>query len=148
MTTYSVLGEPCGKGRPRFNRASGRVFTPAKTRAWEQTAAAEFAYQHGLHQPFNAPLAAVIVAVFARPKGLDCSHKRQPCSCADDWRGRQPHIGKPDLDNIAKAVGDALQFGGVVADDSRIVEMMARKTYGAVGEQPRVEVTVEEWRKP
>lgn len=32
---FSVPGKPLGKGRPRFSRASGRAFTPAKTVSYE-----------------------------------------------------------------------------------------------------------------
>src|SRR3990167_10980667 len=35
----TIHDAPQGKGRPRFARASGRTFTPARTRAWEARAA-------------------------------------------------------------------------------------------------------------
>jgi Holliday junction resolvase RusA-like endonuclease len=35
--------------------------------------------------------------------------------------------GKPDLDHLVRAVGDSLTQAGVLADDSLIVEIVARK---------------------
>ena len=34
--TVTIPGEPVGKGRPRFNRRTGRPFTPAKTVEFEK----------------------------------------------------------------------------------------------------------------
>ena len=45
---------------------------------------------------------------------------------------------KPDLDNIAKIICDALN-GFAYADDSRIVSMMINKEYG---ENPGVHVSI------
>ena len=33
--SFTVLGEPTGKGRPRFNTQSGRAYTPKKTVNYE-----------------------------------------------------------------------------------------------------------------
>lgn len=46
---------------------------------------------------------------------------------------------KPDVDNLAKAVTDAMN-GVVYEDDSQIVELVCGKYYGA---EPRVMVTVD-----
>jgi Holliday junction resolvase RusA-like endonuclease len=37
--------------------------------------------------------------------------------------------GKPDLDHLVRAVGDSLTQAGVLADDSLIVEIVARKLW-------------------
>ena len=44
--------------------------------------------------------------------------------------------GKPDLDHLVRAVGDSLTQAGVLADDSLIVEIVARKFW--TGDSPRV----------
>jgi Holliday junction resolvase RusA-like endonuclease len=51
-----------------------------------------------------------------------------------------PHIKKPDADNVAKAVLDALN-GLAFEDDSRIYVLNVAKRYTLV--EPRVEVTME-----
>ena len=45
---------------------------------------------------------------------------------------------KPDADNLAKAITDAMN-GIVYADDAQIAELVCKKLYGA---EPRVMVTV------
>jgi Holliday junction resolvase RusA-like endonuclease len=47
-------------------------------------------------------------------------------------------VGKPDLDNLLKAVLDAIN-AIVFADDSQVVSLLASKTYGA---RPQVSVSV------
>ena len=50
---------------------------------------------------------------------------------------------KPDLDNVLKAVLDAMN-DVVYVDDSQVVNMVAHKRYSA---QPRIEVYVNEYLK-
>ena len=50
------------------------------------------------------------------------------------------HVKKPDADNLAKAIKDAMR-GVVYKDDSQIVELIVRKQYG---DPPRVVIAVEE----
>ena len=117
------------------------MYTPARTVTWERGAAYAMRAAHS-GPPMTGALAVDVLALHQRPQRLDCGHKRQPCSCADDWRDRQPHIGPPDLDNVLKAVCDALQLAGVVADDRTICRATARKDYAARGEEPCVIVTL------
>lgn len=51
-------------------------------------------------------------------------------------------VPRPDVDNFAKAVLDAMN-GIVLADDRQVVELVATKAWAAVGEEGRVEVTIE-----
>jgi len=48
---------------------------------------------------------------------------------------------KPDLDKLARALGDALTISGVLKDDSYIVEWRLMKLY-AEFEQPGVEIEI------
>jgi Holliday junction resolvase RusA-like endonuclease len=52
-----------------------------------------------------------------------------------------PKATKPDADNVAKAVMDALN-GVVWSDDSRIFSLLARKYYAAIGEVSGVHISV------
>ncbi len=82
----TIPGEPVGKGRPRAaaTRAGVRMYTPARTVAWERGAAYVMRQAHS-GPPLTGPLAIEVVALHGRPQRLDCEHKRQPCSCDDDW---------------------------------------------------------------
>jgi len=61
----------------------------------------------------------VIDAVFARPK----SHLQKRGVKAD-----APVLPRPDVDNIAKAVLDALQ--DVMGDDTNVARLVVEKSYG------------------
>ena len=56
---------------------------------------------------------------------------------------REPRCAKPDCDNLAKAVLDALN-GVLWQDDSQVVELSVSKWYAAGDESPRTTIDVEE----
>lgn len=142
MTPWSctIPGQPVGKGRPRFVGPrlgrKARAFTPSRTRAWEASAAL-WLRSAWRAAPADGPVTLRIVAVLARPQRL--MRAREP-------DGRLPHTTKPDADNVAKAVGDALQAAGVVGDDSQVVGLEVVKLYAAKGEDPHVLVELRAWR--
>lgn len=130
---FTVPGEPQGKGRPRFTR-QGRAYTPAKTVEYEQRIAG---------------LAEAAMRPFAGPTALPCYvrvdvHKGIPKSWTRARRIRALDglevPGKPDLDNVAKAVLDALN-GVAYADDAQVVKLVVTKAYSM---EPRLVVTVKE----
>lgn len=53
-----------------------------------------------------------------------------------------PHISVPDVDNVSKAVQDALQKGGLVVNDSRIFDLRVVKWVCGDGEEPGIEVVL------
>lgn len=127
--SFTVPGIPCGKGRPRFVRATGRTYTPSKTVSYEGLIAyAASAAMRGAAL-ITAPVGVKVQAVFPIPASWPQKKKR-----AAQW-----HTSKPDGDNIAKAVGDALN-GIVWKDDSQIARMAISKVYGDV---PGLHVFVE-----
>jgi Holliday junction resolvase RusA-like endonuclease len=85
--------------------------------AYRQAVAA-CAIKAGLTQTAE-PLSVVIDAVFARPK----SHMRK-----SGLRPDAPRLPRPDVDNIAKAVLDALQ--DVIGDDTNVSRLVVEKSYG------------------
>jgi Holliday junction resolvase RusA-like endonuclease len=127
----TIPGPPQGKGRARFG--NGRAYTPAKTVAYEkQIAAAAREAMHG-REPLDGPVHVVVNAFFAVPKSW--SKKRR----ADAMQRLAWHTGKPDGDNIAKAVCDGLN-GITWADDCQVAFLKVTKQYAEVA---RVEVMVE-----
>lgn len=128
--TFSVDGDPVPQPRPRVSTRGGfaRAYVPKDhaVHAYRQAIAAA-ARQAGLTAT-DEPLNVVIDAVFARPK----SHLRKAGVKPD-----APRLPRPDVDNIAKAVLDALQ--DVVGDDTNVGRLVIEKTYG---QEPRTTVRV------
>lgn len=124
---FTVYGIPKPKARARTvkNKHTGTThsFTPDTTATWEQSVLIQ-ALENKPQQPWDNPIGMGLVFNLPRPKSV--SKKR-----------RWPYV-KPDLDNLAKCIQDALN-GVYYTDDSRICEMMIRKQYG---QNPGVEVTV------
>lgn len=66
---FTVLGEPYGKGRPRFNRFTGTAHTPEKTESREALVGYEYRRQCGAFRfPDTAMLDMRILAYYSVPK--------------------------------------------------------------------------------
>jgi Holliday junction resolvase RusA-like endonuclease len=130
----SVPGEPVGKGRPIFSRATGTARTPEKTVAWEEKARQHAArvWPHA-PMPRDVPVVVEVEAVAGRPQRL-LGKRAEP--------GRLPHLGKPDIDNTIKACLDSLVLAGVLEDDTSVWRCVGVKEYAAIGELPHVRVRV------
>lgn len=133
-----ILGEPVAKGRPRATSFQGRArtYTPAKTRNYEshvREVAAGRMQELGL-APFRRPVEVEIGAVMPVPRSWSAKKRAQAIA------GVVAHVSRPDLDNIAKAVLDAVN-GVVIEDDCQIVSMVSVKHYG---EAPKVVLFVRE----
>ena len=119
--TFSIQGDPVPQPRPRVSTRGGfaRAYVPKDhaVHAYRQ-AIAVAAREAGLTAT-GEPLNVVIDAVFARPK----SHLRKSGVKPD-----APRLPRPDVDNIAKSVLDALQ--DVVGDDTNVGRLVVEKTYG------------------
>ena len=132
---FHIPGQPVGKGRPRIGRVAGhaRMFTPEKTVSYESTVAL-FAAQAMAGRPLlTGPVNLQMRVDFAIPTSW--SQKKQ----------RQAEAGmvfptvKPDADNVAKAICDAIN-GVVWKDDVQVVDLTVRKRYSMV---PGVAVRIE-----
>jgi len=88
--------------------------------AYRQAVAAA-ARAAGLAQT-DEPLNVVIDAVFGRPK----SHMNK-----SGVKASAPGLPRPDVDNIGKAVLDALQ--DVIGDDTCVSRLVVEKSYGHEG---------------
>lgn len=130
--SFTVPGDPRGKGRPRFTR-QGRAYTDAKTRVYEtcigMVAEAAMAGRDPIGGKCN-----VILKAYAR---IPVSWTK-----ARQWAAISGELipGKPDLDNIAKAALDAMN-GLVYVDDVQVVRLVVEKAYSQI---PRLEVRVVE----
>ena len=119
--TFSVPGDPVPQPRPRVSTAGGfaRAYVPAKhpVHAYRQAVAAA-ARAAGLTETGD-PLNVVIDFVFGRPK----SHMNK-----GGVKPTAPTLPRPDVDNLAKAVLDALQ--DVMGDDTNVSRLVVEKSYG------------------
>lgn len=132
---FTILGEPKGKGRPRFVRATGRAITPTDTVNYETLVRMEYMAQCS-NQRFSddAMLDMRIKAYYSIPQSKSKKVKAQ--MSANEIRPKK----KPDMDNVVKIIADALNQVAY-KDDTQIVDCQCRKFYS---EQPRVEVTIKE----
>ena len=132
---FTVPGQPIGKGRPRFTR-QGRAYTPSRTKDYEDLirAAATEAMRELNQEPAMLPCVMKILAEFEIPKSWP-KYKRE--AAQQGKGGYKP--GKPDIDNIAKAVLDGCN-GIAYKDDSLVYRLEIEKTYAAA--YPALYVTV------
>ena len=118
---FTVPGNPVPQPRARISTYGGfaRAYVPARhpVHAYRQ-AIASHAKAAGLRQTGDT-LAIDIVAVFERPK----SHMRKAGLKSD-----APRLPRPDVDNIAKAVLDALQE---TFDDTNVMRLSVTKAFGS-----------------
>ena len=120
----TIPGNPVAKGRPRLGKYG--TYTPKKTADFESYVEYCWAAEYGNLKPSDKPLEVGIVFYMPIPKSAS---KRAKASMD---LGEIKHIKKPDLDNMAKAVLDALN-GLAYIDDSQIYSLTLYKTYS---EQP------------
>jgi len=142
MTEFTAIihQAPLGKGRPRATVQGGRarVYTPTATANWEHFAADELRFYMAGKPAMTGPLGCEIVAVFPRTAALLAKNKigyKYPT-----WR--LPHAVKPDADNIAKSVLDAVEKAGIILDDKQIALLTVGKYWAMISEQPCVEVRI------
>lgn len=132
MIVIELAGVPVGKGRPRFVRASGRAFTPGKTRNYETNL--RLAAQDVMNgaAPLDGPLSVTVHARFPVPQSWP--KKKQALALSGEVR---PTVA-PDADNLLKVL-DALNEVAF-RDDKQIVEARVVKSYS---ERPcmRVEIS-------
>lgn len=132
---FIVLGEPKGKGRPRFNpyAKNSRPRTPEDTLIYENLIGWEYRRQCKDPFPANIPIRMCITAYYAIPK----SGSRKKKQLMEDGLIRPTK--KPDIDNVAKVYADALN-GIAYHDDTQIVSLACEKYYS---DQPRVEIRID-----
>lgn len=103
--TFTVIGKPVPKGRPRVNR-NGHAYTPARTLDWE---------------------AQVGWAARAAMKGRE--PLTGPCRVELIFRGAH---GSADTDNLAKAVLDGMNTIAYL-DDKQVRKLHCERAQGAPG---------------
>lgn len=124
---FEILGEPRGKGRPRFVRATGRTYTDDKTESYECLVRNAFREAKGKYTVH--PLKATITAVYGLNKSDYTPKGRLTQKGMAKISGTLKPTKKPDCDNIAKIILDALNWLAY-KDDSQVYELTVKKKYG------------------
>ncbi len=131
MISIRMDGQPVGKGRPRFSRATGTVYTPEKTARYEERLAWAAQSVMAGRPLLTGGLQVDIEAHMEIPKS-----KPKAWKAAALYGATRPTT-KPDPDNIAKML-DALNKV-VWVDDSQIVLLTVAKFYS---ERPGIQITI------
>lgn len=126
MPDIYVRGHVVAKGRPRFVRKTGHIYTPDATVEAERAIAAAWISAEVPLVPRPEAIVLRVTVRIQRPK----IHFR----ANGELKPNAPKnpTTKPDLDNLVKTVKDALN-GVAWEDDSQVVGVMAWKTYGSPG---------------
>lgn len=129
---FVIDGEPVGKGRPRFSRVGNYVHTynPPKTAAYEKKV--KTAYLEQTTEKYHQAIRIDIKAFMGVPSSISKKKKAELIGT--------PCLKKPDCDNCAKAVLDALN-GVAYDDDSQVFALTIQKMWS---DEPHTEVTIDE----
>lgn len=138
LFSCTIPGDPRGKGSVRVYNGHG-----VKDEATEvyMSTAILFMRQNHHGAPLSGCLAMTMDVYLRRPEKLVPKvgpRIRAPQPPAHAF----PAPAKPDTSNVLKAVEDALTQAGVIVDDKVITMHVLGKYYVAVGDSPRVEVTL------
>ena len=120
-TAFFARGTPAAQPRPRMVRATGRTYTPDTADAWK--AAVKAAWRQAKEESFSGHLRLNLQFMIPRPKGHLTTRGALTKSAP------RHHIGKPDIDNLCKAVMDALTNASAYGDDCQIVELRVGKVW-------------------
>ena len=132
---FIVQGKVQAKQRPRFNRYSGKTYTPNETIAYENWVKTWcYLEKYRGQKPLEKPLKVKIIAYYEVPRSASKKKKLQMLH-----NEIFPTI-KPDTDNIAKSILDSLN-GIAYLDDKQVVKLEVEKYYAT---SANVEVMIEE----
>lgn len=133
MTTFELPIIPTAQQRARHTR-TGRAYK-SSTQEGNELALEAMLMPYRPVWPLKGPVRLVFTAYMPIP--ASASKKRKAAMQA----GKIGHIVKPDVDNLAKQLLDAMSRLWFWEDDRQVVELVARKRYG---ESPRWVVEVSE----
>lgn len=112
--TFHYEGKVRGQGRPRFTK-NGHAYQDKKDAEYKQEIIKAYRKTAGDYSFGDSPVSVTVAVYRALPKTRAKSLKLEP-DCF-----------KPDVDNIAKAVLDALVNCCAIRDDRQVVKMVVRK---------------------
>lgn len=139
MISIRIATVPIAQPRQRTTirrTKDGRVYTgnytPAKHPVQQFKSDVRMAVQRELAAPLDGPVELRVMFMLPRPKRMVWKRREMPRAC---------HTARPDLDNLVKAVKDALN-GIAWRDDSQVMSLSAGKCYASGHEHPGVEIEI------
>ena len=132
---FEVPGKVKGKGRPRVNTTTSIAYTPTKTKEYEELIKQYFILKYRKINPLENRIKVTIQAYFSIPQNTNKTQKEEML------KGNISPTKKPDIDNIAKIVLDALNKLAF-KDDNQITKLNLEKIYS---EEEKVFIKIEEY---
>ena len=132
---FEVEGKIVGKERPRVNMYTGMVYTPNRTKDYEFLVQQSFKVQNPNFRMLDGRVSIEIIAYMSIPKNTS---KVKMKAMIDN---QISPTKKPDIDNIAKSILDAMNKF-VFKDDNQVSKISVEKRYG---EKEKVYVKIEEY---
>lgn len=132
---FEVPGVAQGKGRPKFTRNGPfvRAYTDKKTVSYENLVKVYASNAMWGRPPMTGPVRMAIQIKVVPPASW--SKKKRELALS----GQNPPTSKPDIDNVIKAIFDAMN-GVVFVDDKQVFDVHVTKHYA---ETPEVRVCAE-----
>ena len=143
-----ITGKPVPKGRPRSRVMSAKgtkpfvqVYTDDETASWEESVSWQSRAQVSslsrddgfeVALPFRDRVVLTLCFNFEKPKSTAKSVA-------------YPVKSRTDVDNLAKAVMDALQNAGVLVNDNIVTDLIVMKRFTSPGHPQGVEVDLTAW---
>lgn len=130
---FTVFGiaQPQGSAKafmPKGARFPTVTSDNPQLKGWRQLVAqSASAALDGAGMLLDGPIRIVAAFYLPRPKSLGMKSRA--------------HLTRPDVDKLARAIGDALT-GVLWRDDSQVVQLKVTKAYAGVGESPRAVIAV------
>ena len=119
---FEIPGKIIGKGRPRLNSYTGQVYTPTKTKDYENLVIQYFMLKYPRFIPFEGRVSVEITANFEVPKSAKKQEKELMLE------NKLNPLKKPDIDNIVKIILDAMNECAF-KDDTQITKLAVEKKY-------------------
>ena len=132
---FEVPGMIVGKERPRVNTYTLTVYTPNKTKDYENLIVQYFYINYPGAQILDGRISIEIIAYMKIPKSTSKAKFEEMIT------NKISPIKKPDADNIGKVVLDALNKVAF-KDDNQVSKIMVEKRYG---EEEKIEIKVNEY---
>lgn len=128
-------GQPRARACVRGNRAG--VYDPGTANDWKSEIKMQARNKMIGHDLFTGPVELFVSCRMPRPK----SHFKRNIlrENAPSWVEK-----KPDVDNFAKAVMDALTNAQVWSDDKQVARLIVEKRYLKPGQSPHAWITIKE----
>lgn len=132
---FEVPGKIVGKGRPRINTNTGITYTPTTTKDYETLIQQYFLIKYPRYIPIKNRVKVEIVAYMGIPKSTPKKDIEKMLN------NTISPTKKPDIDNIVKAILDALNKFAYY-DDNLVCKIDVEKKYNAT---EKIYIKVEEY---